>query len=438
MYSHRARRRQARLQLSWGLKVVDEMKAGLAETAEEMDKKMDVESQTANSTTSGASPTKAKEGSSTTAQASPTRSKGRSQGESPGYAAPSKRWSVAIAGASGYVGGELLRLLSGHDSFDVGLVTGDSSVGTSLRSHHRQLGKSHVISDRSLATTTPEALAEHDIIFLALPHGTAASIADQISKISPDAVIVDCSADHRLESDADWSAFYGDRPHAGAWVYGLPELPSARSQLKEATRIAVPGCYPTAVALAIAPALDADLVESEVVIVAASGTSGAGRTSDKTLTSAEIIGSARVYGADGRHRHIPEIRQCLQPLTDETVTVSFTPMLVPMSRGILATCSARARKRVSEQMVRSAYERVYRDEHFVELLPEGEWPTTAAVLGSNMAHVQALYDPGSQRVVTVVAIDNLTKGTAGNALQSLNLALGLPEAAGLPTIGVAP
>jgi N-acetyl-gamma-glutamyl-phosphate reductase len=278
------------------------------------------------------------------------------------------------------------------------------------------------------------SLAGYDVVVLALPHGESAAIAAQLPA---DTLVIDCGADHRLNDPAAWARWYGGE-HAGSWPYGLPELPGQREQLATAKRIAVPGCYPTSVTLALAPALAAGLVEPDVVIVAASGTSGAGKSAKPHLLGSEVMGSVSAYGVGGVHRHTPEMMQNLALVAGHPVSVSFTPTLVPMSRGILATCSARLTPGTDAAAARAAYEKAYADEPFVHLLPEGQWPTTAAVLGANTVHLQLAVDLDANRLVVVAAVDNLTKGTAGAALQCANLALGLPETTGLPVVGVAP
>ncbi|MGW8330031.1 N-acetyl-gamma-glutamyl-phosphate reductase [Streptomyces sp. NPDC055897] len=342
---------------------------------------------------------------------------------------------VAVAGASGYAGGELLRLLASHPGVEIGAVTAHSSAGRRLGSVQPQLTE---LADRILLDTSAASLHGHDVVFLALPHGQSGALAAQLA---PGTLVVDCGADFRLRDPAAWERFYGSA-HAGTWPYGLPELPGARAELRGATRIAVPGCYPTAVTLALFPAHAAALVEPEAVVVAASGTSGAGRSPAPHLLGAEVMGSMSPYGVGGGHRHTPELVQNLSLAAGEHVTVSFTPTLAPMPRGILATCSARLRPGIAasgrEEEVRAAYEDAYADEPFVRLLPPGQWPSTAAVLGSNTAQVQIAVDPDARRLICVSAIDNLTKGTAGGAVQSMNIALGLPERLGLPTNGVAP
>ena len=345
--------------------------------------------------------------------------------------------SVAVAGASGYAGGELLRILLGHPEIEIGTLTAAASAGTLLGEHQPHL---HPLADRRLQETNAETLGGHDVVFLALPHGASAAIA---AALPADTVVIDCGADHRLTDPDAWTEFYGGE-HAGAWAYGLPELPRGdgrkqRVSLAGARRIAVPGCYPTAASLALAPGFAAELLEpDDVVIVAASGTSGAGRSAKVNMIGSEVMGSMSPYGVGGVHRHTPEIEQCLGLSGLEPVRVSFTPTLAPMSRGILATCTARLKPGVEAGDVRAAWLRTYADEPFVKVLSEGRWPRTADTLGSNVALLQLAVDERVGRVVVVSAIDNLTKGTAGGAVQSTNLALDLPETLGLPVTGVAP
>ncbi|MFH8369601.1 N-acetyl-gamma-glutamyl-phosphate reductase [Streptomyces sp. NPDC018031] len=340
-------------------------------------------------------------------------------------------FTVAVAGATGYAGGEVLRLLTAHPRVAVGTLTAGRSAGRPLAETQPHLA---ALADRVPVPTTPEALAGHDAVVLALPHGRSAALAE---RLGPDTLVVDCGADFRLRDADAWQRFYGT-PHAGTWPYGLPELPGAREALRGARRIAVPGCYPTAATLALFPAFTARLADPDVVVVAASGTSGGGRVVRPHLLGSEVMGSMTPYGVGGGHRHTPELVQNLSTAAGEPVRVSFTPTLAPMARGILATCSARLRAGVTGEELRAAYEKALAGEPFARLLPEGSQPSTAATLGSNTALVQVAHDPAAGRLVAVCALDNLTKGTAGGAVQCLNLALGLPEDTGLPVNGVAP
>ncbi|MDQ3628268.1 MAG: N-acetyl-gamma-glutamyl-phosphate reductase [Actinomycetota bacterium] len=337
---------------------------------------------------------------------------------------------AAVAGASGYAGGELLRLLLGHPDVEIGALTAGSNAGTPLCDHHPHLTP---LADRLLEDTTAQVLSGHHVVFLGLPHGAS---ADVTARLGADTLVIDCGADFRLSDGADWQTFYGGE-HAGSWPYGLPELPGQRAALAGATRIAVPGCFPTVSTLAMLPAVQAGLVDSSgIVVVAVTGTSGAGRSLKPHLLGAEVMGNASAYGVGGVHRHTPEIEQNLRAAGADDVRVSFTPVLAPMPRGILATASAPLVAATAD--VRAAYEKAYADEPFVHLLAEGRWPQTKAVAGSNCVHVQVGVDERTSRVVVVAAMDNLTKGTAGGAIQSMNVALGLPETTGLPIVGVAP
>jgi N-acetyl-gamma-glutamyl-phosphate reductase len=342
-------------------------------------------------------------------------------------------WSIdmgtiaAVAGASGYAGGELLRLLLAHPALDVGPVAAGSSAGEPVASVHPHLPE---LAGRSFAATSAEALAEADVVFLALPHGESAALAAALPDGLP---VVDLGADHRLSDAAAWERFYPG-PHAGAWAYGLPEL--FRAELSATTRVAGPGCYPTAVSLALAPLVAAGLVEtSDVVVVAASGTSGAGRAASPRLLASELMGDVSAYKV-GAHQHTPEIQQTLQRVAKTPVGLSFTPILVPMPRGILATCTARTT--ATAEQLREALHAQYADEPFVHVLDDGAWPHTAATVGSNSCHLQVAVDADAGRAVVVSALDNLGKGAAGQALQCANLLLGLPETTGLPVSGVSP
>jgi N-acetyl-gamma-glutamyl-phosphate reductase len=335
---------------------------------------------------------------------------------------------VAVAGASGYVGGEVLRLALAHPEVEVGTLTAGESAGSLLGAHQPHLLP---LAHRVLEETTTATLADHDVVFLALPHGRSAELAAQL----PDHVlVVDCGADHRLVDPGAWQRWYGGE-HAGHWPYGLPELPGVRAELRGTRRIAVPGCYPTASTLAAFPAVAAGLIEPDVAIVAFSGTSGAGRSAKPHLLGSEVMGSATAYGVGGGHRHTPEIVQNLARVGAQPVRVSFTPVLAPMPRGILATVTARV---ASGADPREALLAAYADEPFVHVLPAGTWPHTAATAGSNSCHLQVTHDVDSGRIIVVSALDNLGKGAAGQALQNANLMLGLPETTGLSVFGVAP
>ncbi len=347
------------------------------------------------------------------------------------------RVKAAVAGASGYAGGEVLRLLLGHPGVEIGAVTAGSNAGERLGALQPHLVP---LAERVLEPTTVEVLAGHDVVFLGLPHGQSGALAEALAAHDPDVVVIDCGADFRLEDGAAWERFYGSA-HAGTWPYGLPELPGHRDALRGTKRVAVPGCYPTISSLTLAPAVAAGIVLPDVVVVAASGTSGAGKAAKPHLLGSEVMGNVSAYGVGGVHRHTPEITQNLGRLVaggPAGVKVSFTPLLVPMPRGILATCSAPLAGPLSAEEAHAVYAKAYADEPFVHVLPAGQWPQTQAVLGSNAVHLQVTVDEAAGRLVAVGAVDNLAKGTAGAAVQCMNLALGLDETTGLTTVGLAP
>ena len=340
---------------------------------------------------------------------------------------------VAVAGASGYAGGELLRLIDGHPGMELGPVTADSSAGTPVTGLHPQLAG---LTGRVIEPTEPELLAGADLVFLALPHEQSAAVAAQLPAGTR---IVDLSASFRLADPSAWAAFYRGE-HAGTWTYGLPELPGARAQIAASSRVASPGCHATAAVLALAPLLARGVAEpGDIVITSASGTSGAGRSPARHLLATEIMGSMSPYQVGGVHRHTPEIEQALAGVAASQPVISFTPLLAPMPRGILATCTARLTSGAAGRgAAREALAAAYDGEPFVQVLPEGQWPATASTAGSNAIQLQAAADPHAGRAIVVAAIDNLGKGAAGQAVQAANLMLGLPETAGLTAHGIAP
>ncbi|MFM6977116.1 MAG: N-acetyl-gamma-glutamyl-phosphate reductase [Micrococcales bacterium] len=343
-------------------------------------------------------------------------------------------FTVAVAGASGNAGGELLRLIAKHPQLELKTVTASSMVGQTVGSVHPKLSD---YTDFTFVETEAELLSGHDIVFLALPHATSAAI---VEKLQGDSLILDCGADFRLESAADWEKFYGGT-HAGSWAYGMPELliqeGKQREKLSGVRQIAVPGCNVTAVTLGLAPALAAGLVESaDIVSVLTVGTSGAGRGATEKLFEKESTGSANAYQVGGIHRHIPEIEQNLSKSAGKPIQISFTPVLASLDRGILAVNTAKLKSGVTAAMLHEAYSAAYSNEEFVNILPLGEFPSTADTIGVNKAIVGVSIDEHAGRLVAICAIDNLVKGTAGAAIQSMNLALGFPENTGLTQIGL--
>ena len=371
-------------------------------------------------------------------------------------------YSVAVSGASGYAGGEILRILAAHPDVEIRTVTAHSNAEQPLIQHQPHLRS---LAHLSLQETTPDVLAGHDIVFLALPHGQSGQDTEALADTP---LVIAAGADHRLESAADWDRFYAGEFH-DPWTYGVPELPVAGSKQRErlvgATRIAAPGCNASRVSLSLARGVAAGVIDpGDIVSVLAVGPSGAGKALKPNLLASEILGSANPYSVGGTHRHIPEIRQALLAARASGVSanvgvsaadapksagfadaegagdirISFTPVLVPMARGILATSTAPIMPGASDADIRGAWKAAYGDETFVQLLPAGDFPRTADVLGANTALMDLAIDRAANRVVVVTAVDNLVKGTAGAAIQSMNIALGLPEGTALSINGVAP
>jgi N-acetyl-gamma-glutamyl-phosphate reductase len=335
---------------------------------------------------------------------------------------------VGIVGASGYTGAELLRLCAAHPELDVRVATGDTMAGTAAAALYPSLAAAY--PDLVFSGYDPAALAGLDLVFLGLPHGASqAVVPDLLGSVGH---LVDLAADFRLHDPALYPRWYGE-PHTapellGAFAYGLPEL--FRDEIKGAAHVATPGCYPTAAALALAPLVRAGAVETSGIIVdAASGVSGAGRPPKPTTTFCTVDEDFSAYGLLD-HRHTAEMEQVLG------ASVLFTPHLAPMSRGILATCYGRPTGSTSTEALLELQRTAYRDEPFVTVL-DGS-PSTKATLGSNVAHVTARYDERTGTVLAIAAIDNLTKGASGGAVQCANLLLGLPETSGLPLVGVYP
>jgi N-acetyl-gamma-glutamyl-phosphate reductase len=336
---------------------------------------------------------------------------------------------TAVIGASGYAGGELLRLLATHPVFEVAVVSAHSNAGEQVTSVHPQLQS---YAGREFVTAESIDFAQIELVFLALPHGESAAL---IAKLPSHLKIVDLGADFRLEDPAQWEKYYGGK-HAGAWVYGLPELaPGQREAIKNQNKVANPGCYATSISLGIAPAISL-IDSSDIVVVAASGTTGAGRSAKINLIGSEVMGSLNSYKFGGVHQHTPEIEQALSAVANKEVKISFTPILAPMPRGILATITAKLTSAMTTEQAHQLYLKNYANEFFVDLLPAGQMPKTSAVTGSNKVQIQVAVDQHSNRLVVSVAIDNLGKGAAGQAIQNANLICGLSEISGLALDGI--
>ncbi|AKK03029.1 N-acetyl-gamma-glutamyl-phosphate reductase [Corynebacterium epidermidicanis] len=344
--------------------------------------------------------------------------------------------SVAIAGVTGYAGAELLRLLVAHPAYASGELTiGALAAGSSAG---QQLGEllPHLpeFGDRVVVETSAETLGGHDVVFLALPHGHSAALAHELDA---EVSIIDCAADFRLRSAAEWEKYYGS-PHAGSWVYGLPEMPGHRDAISQTGRVAVPGCFPTGATMALMPAVHAGLIQPNINVVSITGVSGAGKKASVGMLGAETMSNVRAYNTAGKHRHTPEIKQNLGEFIAADIQLSFTPVLAPMPRGILTTATAPLAAGVDAVQARATYEDFYADETFVTVLPEGYQPQTKSVVGSNGVQVQVEVNEDAGLLLVTSAIDNLTKGTAGGAVQCMNLMHGFPETAGLPVAGLAP
>lgn len=330
---------------------------------------------------------------------------------------------IGLIGGSGYAGGELLRLLATHPHFDVIAISAHSNAGEEITSIHPQLQS---YAGRKFTPFTIAEFKKCELVFLALPHGESAKI---IAELPADMKIVDLGADFRLKSKVSWDKYYGGE-YAGSWVYGLADLPGKSDEIAKSTRVANPGCYATSIALGAAPAVGfADL--SDIVVVAASGTTGAGRSAKINLIASEVAGSLTSYKFGGVHQHTPEIEETLSTISGTNVKVSFTPILAPMPRGILSTITMKLKRDISLTDVRGQYQSYFADSPFVHLLPEGQMPKTASVIGSNFAQLQVANDAHTGRIVVSVAIDNLGKGAAGQALHNANLMAGFPATAGL-------
>ena len=336
---------------------------------------------------------------------------------------------TAVIGASGYAGGELLRLLATHPHFEVVSITAHSNAGEQVTSVHPQL-QSYV--GRRFTTSDLIDFSTIELVFLALPHGESASL---IAKIPSNVKIVDLGADFRLEDASQWRKYYGGE-HAGAWVYGLPELtPGQREAIKKETRVANPGCYATSISLGIAPAVG--LIDvSDIVVVAASGTTGAGRSAKINLIASEVMGSLISYKFGGVHQHTPEIEQAISAVAQKPAKISFTPILAPMPRGILSTITAKLNQVMTTEQAHDLFVKAYKSEFFVDVLPLGQMPKTSALTGSNKVQIQVAVDDHTNRLIISVAIDNLGKGAAGQAIQNANLICGLAEDAGLSLDGL--
>lgn len=344
--------------------------------------------------------------------------------------------SVAVAGATGYAGGEILRLLLNHPHYHsgdltIGALTGHSHAGKPVVEQMPHLPQ---LRDRMVEDTTVEVLSGHDVVFLGLPHGHSAALAKQLPE---ETIIIDCAADFRLQNKADWDAYYGGE-YAGQWPYGIPEMPGHRAEIAAAKKVAVPGCFPTGMTLALLPAVASAVIEPTINIVSITGISGAGKKAAVPLLGSETTGNLRAYNTSGAHRHNPEVVQNLREVHDQDYRINFTPVLAPTTRGILTTVTAQLAKPLSQKEIAERFEQFYCDEPFVQVLPAGQQPETQNVIGANTCQIQAEVNEATNTLLITAVLDNLTKGTGGAAVQCMNLMLGFAETAGLIHPGLAP
>jgi N-acetyl-gamma-glutamyl-phosphate reductase len=346
---------------------------------------------------------------------------------------PTGKLRVAVLGASGYTGSEMVRLLLGHPSVEISLLTAGRNAGKRFSELHPQfLG----LVDMELAGTDALAEAELDYIFLALPHSVSMGFVagHDIDKVP----LIDLSGDFRLGSAATYEQWYGEAHACPALleraVYGLPEL--NRDQIRTARLIANPGCYPTSAILPLAPLLRAGLIQpGGIIIDSKSGVSGAGNKPRSNTHFPEVYGNFSAYGI-GTHRHTPEIEETLSTQAEQGVSLQFTPHLLPVSRGILSTIYARPLAGVSEAQLQDALQAAYADEPFVRL--RSALPSLAGVRGSNFCDIHLTLDARSGNIIIVSVIDNLVKGAAGQAIQNMNIMAGLPEGSGLQQTALSP
>jgi len=343
---------------------------------------------------------------------------------------------VAVVGASGYTGVELLRILHSHPEVAVTCVTSEQSAGRPISDVFPTLRGRY---DMVLENLEPVGIAEQvDIVFTALPHKAAMEVVPTFIKMGKN--VVDLSADYRLHDADVYASWYEKHLNPELLqeaVYGIPEL--RRAQIGEASLVANPGCYPTSVILGLAPLLKGKVIDPKSVIVdAKSGVSGAGRGAKVEGLYCEVNEGFRAYGVGGTHRHIPEIEQELALLAGVPLKIAFTPHLVPMDRGILSTIYTNPLGKVTAADLITLYEAFYDGEPFVRVLPEGTFPSTAHVRGSNFCDIGIAVDERTGRVIVVSAIDNLVKGASGQAVQNMNLMCGLPETLGLDFLPIFP
>jgi N-acetyl-gamma-glutamyl-phosphate reductase len=336
---------------------------------------------------------------------------------------------VAIIGASGYTGVELARILCNHPEFELTAATSRQYAGKPLSEvFPNLLGKTDLLCEN---LSVDELCKRADLFFAAVPHKTAMDLVPQLLREGKK--VVDLSADYRLRDVATYEEWY--QKHSSPdfikeAAYGLPEL--YREQIKQARLVANPGCYPTSIVLGLAPLLKEGIIDPATIIVdAKSGTTGAGRAASVTSHFCEVHDGFYAYKVGGTHRHLPEIEQELSALNKNSVTISFTPHLLPIARGILSTTYADLTSNISREDVQRLYTDMYNAEPFVRLVPEGSFPATQHVRGSNFCDIGFAIDKRTNRIIIISAIDNIVKGAAGQAIHNMNLMCGIDETTGL-------
>lgn len=331
---------------------------------------------------------------------------------------------IAVVGASGYAGGELLRLLAGHPKFEISYIAAGSNAGELVTNLHPQLTN---FAGRKFESTNVEMMNKCQLAFIALPHGESAKLISQIDK---NVKIVDLGADFRLKDSGKWAKYYSGE-HAGSWTYGLPEVENNVENISKSSKVANPGCYATAIALAFAPLIKHDLIDQKyMTVVAASGTTGAGKKPAQSLLASEVMGSLSNYKLNGTHQHIPEIEQALSQISGFELSLSFNPILAPMPRGILANCISLLKKPMTISEVSKLFSEYYKNQPFVQI-QQGTSLQTSSVIDTNNCTLQISIDQKTNQITVVSVLDNLIKGASGQAIQNMNLMCGWDQTLGL-------
>jgi N-acetyl-gamma-glutamyl-phosphate reductase len=331
---------------------------------------------------------------------------------------------TVVIGASGYAGGQLLRLIHAHPKLKFKSAIAHSKANTSIVAEHPFLVGKY---DQNFKEFSAEKIAETDFVFIALPHGESAGL---ISKLKPGTKIVDLGADFRLKDSGKWAKYYSGE-HAGSWTYGLPEVENNVENISKSSKVANPGCYATAIALAFAPLIKHDLIDQKyMTVVAASGTTGAGKKPAQSLLASEVMGSLSNYKLNGTHQHIPEIEQALSQISGFELSLSFNPILAPMPRGILANCISSLKKPMTISEVSKLFSEYYKNQPFVQI-QQGTSLQTSSVIDTNNCTLQISIDDNTNQITVVSVLDNLIKGASGQAIQNMNLMCGWDQTLGL-------